>query len=124
MNIVNVRYGAVDQAIKVKQHLANQTRPVNNNTPQSAPVKGDLQTSAPLNKPNKYNTSSPALNDTQLKEKSALLSSFEQTITKKPQLSNETLFIKNQTAVASYQLIDNMDKRASVQQMLGIDLFA
>lgn len=31
---------------------------------------------------------------------------------------------KNETAVASYQAIDNLAQRESVQQMFGVDLFA
>ena len=31
---------------------------------------------------------------------------------------------KNETAVASYQAIDNLAKRESVQQLFGVDLFA
>jgi|GEM_PF-1314239 len=31
---------------------------------------------------------------------------------------------KNETAVASYQAVDNLAQRESVQQMFGVDLFA
>lgn len=31
---------------------------------------------------------------------------------------------KNETAIASYQAVDNLAKRESVQQLFGVDLFA
>ncbi len=37
---------------------------------------------------------------------------------------NEPLSLKHLTAVNQYQAIDNLAQRESVQQMLGVDLFA
>jgi hypothetical protein len=54
----------------------------------------------------------------------ASTSQIEQNISPNATLLKEPQLIKNQTAVANYQLIGNIAKRESVQQMLGIDLFA
>ncbi len=54
----------------------------------------------------------------------ASISQIEQNISPNTTLLKEPQLIKNQTAVANYQLIGNIAKRESVQKMLGIDLFA
>jgi hypothetical protein len=129
MNTINIRYGAGTQALGNKPTSLNQASPLNQNTIESTSPKHVL------NSPVVKNTPQPQFQDEQSSEKEkayakslndqlTYISPVEQNKTHKDSLIDEPQLIKNQTAVANYRLIGNIAKRESVQQMLGIDLFA
>jgi len=58
----------------------------------------------------------------QKNEMTANFSSANESITK--DITKESISSQNQTAVSSYQQVGNLAQRESVQQLLGIDLYA
>ncbi|MGB0937212.1 MAG: hypothetical protein ACPGTQ_07125 [Colwellia sp.] len=129
MNIINFRTGAGIQPLGYRAAPVNPTSKLDRDDTQSTSTKNVLD-SLNAKKAQRPNTDNEALSNQEkthsnpFNESLVATVKIDQNIPPNATLFNEPQLIKNQTAVANYQLIGNIAKRESVQQMLGIDLFA
>jgi hypothetical protein len=78
---------------------------------------------------NNQQVNSPASNDAALSDiafnsNNANLQSFNSSSPSNQQAVKEPVLTQNQAAVSTYNLIDNLAQRESVQKIFGVDLFA
>ena len=102
--------------------------------PPSAPIKNSVRTAEPVSEVEQSQPSDKqAVPSIVIDEQAVALyqqsqSSAQIPVQSKqegaPSASQDQASAKNETAVASYQAVDNLAKRESVQQLFGVDLFA